>query len=137
MLIVQHYFNVYKTKAIFWFLCNRSSTFDGLTTIPHGWKHMPTTQMEGWQMVPWKTWVSENIGRILKSWKHFGKSPSLVLAWFAFTFFLSLEIFTKESQTRIFNYDLSILASLGFYHLPPLNRLFQFFSGHVEFYCFI
>ena len=49
---------------------------------------------------------SRNLGSI------FDKSRSLIFSWFAFTFF--------ESQARISNQDLGVLASLEFYHSPPL-----------------
>ena len=44
---------------------------------------------EGWRIVPWKTWVSETLGGILKSRERFW---SLVFAWFVFIF-LSLKTF--------------------------------------------
>ena len=51
----------------------------------------------------------------------FGKSRSLVFAWLHFYFF-EFRNFTKESRARIFNKDLGVSASLGFYHSPPLNN---------------
>ena len=35
--------------------------------------------------------------------------------------FLSSKLFTKESRARIFNKNLGVSASLGFYHSPPLE----------------
>ena len=47
-------------------------------------------------MVPRKTWVSENFGKISKSRKRFDKSQSLVFAWFVFTFFESRNFLPKS-----------------------------------------
>ena len=48
-------------------------------------------------MVPRKTWVSENFGRILKSHRGVSdKSRSLVFAWFVFTFFESRNVLPKS-----------------------------------------
>ena len=51
---------------------------------------------KGWRMVPRKTWVSKNFGRISKSRKRFDQSQSLVFAWFAFTFFESRNFLPKS-----------------------------------------
>ena len=54
-------------------------------------------------MVPQKTWVSENFGRISKSLSVFDKSRSLVFACYVFTFIRVSKLSAKESRARLFN----------------------------------
>ena len=68
-------------------------------------------------MVPRKTWVSENFGRILKL---FLMSLEVSFLHGVIFTFLESQLFTKESRARIFNWDLGVSASLGFYHSSPL-----------------
>ena len=67
-------------------------------------------------MVPRKTWVLENFGRISKSQSVFDKSQNLVFAWFVYTFFESRNFLPKSLGLGFLT---RISASLGFYHLPP------------------
>ena len=58
-----------------------------------------------------------------------------------FLLFWVSKIFTKGSRARISNWDLGVSASLGFYHLPPLQVIhyslaWKFSIFNFKFTCF-
>ena len=74
-------------------------------------------------MVPRKTWVSENFGRISNLGSVFDKSRNLVFAWFVFTFFesgnflpksLGLGFLTRVSASRRLGVSASRRVSADF-----------------------
>ena len=54
-------------------------------------------------MVPQKTWVLDNFGKIWKLESVFDKLQVSLLHDLFLPLFVITELFTKESQTRIFN----------------------------------
>ena len=72
-------------------------------------------------MVPPKTWISENFGRISKSPKRFSEVSKSRFAMVCIYSFSVYKLFNKQSRDGISNQDLGLSASLGFYHSPPLN----------------
>ena len=68
-------------------------------------------------MVPRKTWVSENFGRISKSRKRFWWVSKSRFFMVCFYFFESRKFSPKGLGLRFLT---RVLASLGFYYWPPL-----------------
>ena len=79
-------------------------------------------------MVPWKKWVSKNLGQISKSRKRFWwASKSLFFGW---SCFLGVSIFLK-SRSRILKPGPRSLAKSRIYHSIPLVTVLIAKAGHV------